>query len=551
MKPRNVATEDEDRFRAMFDQAAAGMAHVALDGRLLRVNSKLCKMLGYSPEELTERRAQDLRHPDAVEALLCQFQAMRDGVLGCSTREERCLRRDGSLFWVTTARSLVRGPSGPFVTEVIIEIDRRKRAEEALERALAGERAARIRVELAEARIVKLQAVTSHLSRALTPAQVADVVLTQGLPALFADAGYVALVGDDGTIEVIRAPGYPEEIVERYRRFPVSTHLPAAECIRTGKLLVLESPDAVRKAGFDLSSLAWARTWVCIPMTAGERTLGALGLTYVDACRFSQEDRDFMITLAQQCAQAMDRARLYEAEQRARRLREEVLAIAAHDLRNPLSAILLSAALLEEPPENAEAGQRTRARAQSIQRNARRAAELLHELLDAATIEAGELKLEIESCAVDALVAEVLDMLAPIAEEKGIRLRARPLESPLEIACDRRRILQVLSNLAGNALKFTPKGNEITIRAEREGSSVRIFVSDTGAGIKPEDVPHLFDRYWHARATRSAGTGLGLYIVKGIVEAHGGEISVDSRLGVGTTFSFSVHASTPGSQHCR
>lgn len=553
-RARAEAAEMEERFRATFDQAAVGMAHVSLDGRLLRANGRLCALLGYEPEEILERRALDLRHPDDAGVVVHHFQAMRDGLVRSATSEERCLRRDGAPVWVCVTRSLARDGAGAplYFVEILGEIERRKQREEAQERALAGERAARLRVELAEARMGRLQTLTSELSRALTPAQVAGVVLTQGLAALYADAGYAAIVAEDGVADLLLAPGYPEEIITPIRRFSLSARLPVAECIRTGRLRVYESPEAMRAEHPDLPSLAWASTWVCVPMALGGRTVGALGVTYRDRCQISREDRDFMGMLAEQCAQALDRARLYEAEQRARQLREEALAIAAHDLRNPLSSIQLGAAMLERAAGDGEAGQQVRARAQVIKRAAQRATELLGELLDAATIEAKSLRLELGPCEVGGLLAEIVEMLAPMAEQQGVRLRACPPDGGALIPCDRGRMHQVLSNLAGNALKFTRAGGEITLRAERAGAAVRFSVSDTGAGIAPEDLPRLFDRYWQARATRSAGAGLGLYIVKGIVEAHGGEISVQSKLGEGTTFSFTIPApvdAPPGPWH--
>ncbi|MDI3284558.1 ATP-binding protein [Polyangium sp. 15x6] len=531
-----------ERPDATFDLAAVGMAFVSLDGILLRANPKLCDSLGRRLDELEGRPAQDLRHPDDAEAALQHIQVLREGVIQSATNEERLLRRDGSPLWVAVTRSLARGPSGAplHILEVIHEIERYKRSEEARERALAGERAARIRVELAEARMARLQTITSELARALTPTQVADVVLEQGLAAVYADAGYVALQAEGGMIEVLLAPGYPEESSERFRRIPLTAALPSADCIRTGRLLVYASQEAFRAAYPDAPSQRWAKTWVVIPMKVGDRTIGALGVTYLDTCRINQDDRAYMCTLAQQCAQALERARLYEAEQRARLAREEALAIAAHDLRNPLSAIMLVAtSMIRAAPED-EAGKRVRERAQKLKATAEHAMQLLHNLLDAAIIEANTMTLELGPCEVDVLLAEVAEIHAPLAEQKEIKLGTRPLGHPLPLTCDRGRVIQALSNLVGNALKFTPRGGAITLSAGLDGASGRLSVADTGPGIKQEDVPRLFDRYWRPRAVRGAGTGLGLYIVKGIVEAHGGTVSVDSKLGAGTTFSFTL-----------
>ncbi|MDI1476807.1 ATP-binding protein [Polyangium sp. y55x31] len=542
MKSNRAMVDRGERPDTTFDLAAVGMAFVSLDGVLLHANPKLCDALGHSLDEIAGRSTQDLRHPDDAEAALQHIQVLREGVVQSATSEERLLRRDGSPLWVAVTRSVARSPSGAplYILEVMHEIGRYKRAEEARERDLAGERAARIRVELAEARMSRLQTITSELARALTPTEVADVVLRQGLAAVYADAGYVALLGEEGVIELLLAPGYPEEIVERLRRIPLTAALPSADCIRTGRFLVYDSQETFCATYPDAPPQRWANTWVIIPMKVGGRTIGALGVTYVDTCRITQEDRAYMCTLAQQCAQALERSRLYEAEQRARLAREEALAIAAHDLRNPLSAMtLVASSMMRAAPDDAT-GQWVRERAQKLKATAEHAMELLHNLLDAAIIEANTLTLERERCEVDALLAEVAEIHAPLAEQKKIGLGPRPLGRAAVTTCDRGRVIQVLSNLLGNALKFTPAGGAITLSAELDGAFVRFSVADTGPGIRPEDVPRLFDRYWRPRAVRGAGTGLGLYIVKGIVEAHGGRVSVDSKLGVGTTFSFTL-----------
>jgi PAS domain S-box-containing protein len=474
-------------------------------------------------------------------AYVCNFRVVRaDGA-------ERIMHSEGDVLRDDAGRAVRMVGTMQDVTEPRLaeralreEIETRKRAEEARERALATERVARIRAELAEARTARLQEITTGLSRACTCQEVAEVVLTQGLAALYADAGHVALRTDDDMVSIQFAPGYAEELIEAVRHQPLSAAKPSAECIRTGRLLVFESREELVASYPEAPVVDWLGTSIFVPMTLGDRTIGALGIAYRDICQFSEKDRSFLITLALQCAQAMERARLYEAEQRERRLREEVLAIAAHDLRSPLTSITLGAAILERMAPAGDAGQRMRARAQGIKKAAERATALLHNLLEAASIEAEGLNLDRALREVDGLVAEVVDLHAPIAEQEQIRLEARPLGRPAPISCDAERIQQALSNLISNALKFTPPGGSIVVGAEQEGAAIRFSVSDTGTGIKPEDVPRLFDRYWQASGQRRAGAGLGLYIVKGIVEAHGGQIRVDSKPGVGTTFSFTV-----------
>ncbi|MFL5383484.1 MAG: ATP-binding protein [Longimicrobiaceae bacterium] len=240
-----------------------------------------------------------------------------------------------------------------------------------------------------------------------------------------------------------------------------------------------------------------------------------------------------------------ERARLLEAEHQARtaaeaavRARDEVLRIVAHDIGNSLSAVKIHALVLERtlPAGDGEARKRTTAiRDLTVQMD-----RLRQDLLDVAAIEAGRLAVEPVELEVDAVVAEAVEALAGVAAEKGVALSAAVEDGLPRVFADRERVLQVLANLAGNAVKFTPSGGRVEVSAARAGDEVRVAVRDTGPGIAAEDLPYVFDRFWQARSTRRAGAGLGLAIAKGIVEAHGGAISAESIAGEGSTFAFTL-----------
>ncbi len=216
--------------------------------------------------------------------------------------------------------------------------------------------------------------------------------------------------------------------------------------------------------------------------------------------------------------------------------RDELMGMVAHDLRNPLGAITLKAALLRRTADS----DRTRQSAESIESVAARMAHLIKTMLDVTTLEAGRFSLERKPCDVDRLVREALEMFENLAASKQVALEWTGPGAPVELFADRERILQVLSNLLGNSLKFTPAGGKVTVRASREGNFVRFEIADTGPGIPRELLPRVFERFWMQEATGKKGTGLGLFIARGIVEAHGGTIRVDSDVGRGAVFSFDL-----------
>jgi signal transduction histidine kinase len=235
-------------------------------------------------------------------------------------------------------------------------------------------------------------------------------------------------------------------------------------------------------------------------------------------------------------------SRMYKDAEERIDAREEVLKIVSHDLRNPLHTISMCASLLlDVPMPSSDQGTHL----QRIKRAGERMNRLIQDLLDAAKLEAGRVAIAARPIQVAPLMREAQEMLAPLAAEKGLSLDCKIAEPLPEVTADGGRVLQVLSNLVGNAIKFTPKGGRIVMRAEDAPGGVRFSVADTGPGIPEEQLTKLFGRFWQGNPADRRGIGLGLTISKGIVDAHGGRIWVESRVGEGTTFHFTLATTMP------
>lgn len=331
--------------------------------------------------------------------------------------------------------------------------------------------------------------------------------------------------------------------------FRVESTVGEGTTVELGKVLPQQesrvTPQLVSRISAELGKLA--------PTSAMEeiRQQNTELLRTLDALRMRQLDLDRMVEeLAVANAQLEEKAGALErttaAEHAARSVaeaavatREELLAIVSHDLRNPLNVIVNCAYLLQRTTVEGGEGDRVHKSAETILRSTDRMVRLIADLLDLAQIQAGKLAIVQSSQDADGLISEGVETLRSLATAKNIKLYGMSIDG-LRVYCDRERVLQILSNLVGNAIKFTPEGGSIYIDVRVNGHDAQFSVRDSGRGISDAELPRIFDRFWQAQSKNGGGIGLGLSIVKGLVEAHGGRPWVESQLGVGTTFFFTL-----------
>ena len=319
----------------------------------------------------------------------------------------------------------------------------------------------------------------------------------------------------------------------------------------TKQPLVIEhvSPEyleSVAQSSEHLQALRSVSPWslMALPLLMRGQFLGAITFISSRADRiYGRGDLRLGDALANRAAMAIENARLYRASVHASQLRDQVLGVVAHDLRNPLSAIVFEAASLRR--HGPEPERRSQESVQAIQRAARHMDRLIQDLLDVALMESGQLTIKPAPLSVRKLIVEVVEMQKSLASSSSLELRIDVDRDVPDIWGDRDRLLQVFENLIGNAIKFTNAGGGVTVGAATRNREVVFWVADTGCGIPSEHMPRVFDRFWQATRAARQGAGLGLPITKGIVEAHGGRIWVESTPGRGTTFSFTIPRGSP------
>ena len=491
---------------ALLESTPQGIWGVDGEGRATFVNSSASRMLGFSAEEVLGRPVHPLVHHTRADGTpypepSCPMTRVMESRERILIAGELLWRKDGTSFLADySAAPIIVGDE---VTGAVVSFtdateryrrEREMRESEAQFRALAENAAAAI------------------------------LVIREDDTIMFANPA------------THRVFGYgPDELVGR----PLTSLMPPdlREHHRNGVRRFLSTGQRhLRWEGVELVGLR--KDGVVVPLEITMGTFVRDGVPYfvgiaqdITARKQAETERIELLT--------RERTAREKAEQ-AVRTRDEVLAIVSHDLRNPLNTISLAVAALESGDIPAKDVPRT---IQVVRRAVDRMNRLIADLLDVAKLEAGQkLAIEPQPLDVKTVVAETCDSLAAEAERKLQHLACDCRDDVPPVNGDRHRLIQVLSNLVGNALKFTGEGGQVTVAARREDDHVVVSVQDTGPGIPPENLANVFNPYWQARQTARLGAGLGLAIAKGIVAAHGGRIWATSSPGEGSTFSFTLPA---------
>jgi len=380
-----------------------------------------------------------------------------------------------------------------------------------------------------------------------------DLDLTLGAVARLAapelaDIAIIDLLEDSVMRRVVALHADPAQTVavERTKEHP--PHLddagPQARAIRERRSIVLDTidDDFTRSTGRGEEHVRIVRaldmrSGLVVPLLVGDAVLGTLSFVRTSTRDAMDDgDRELAEELARRAALAVQNARLYDQAQRATQARDHMLGVVSHDLRNPIHTIFMSASFVQDilPPGDASGA---RLQAQVIKRSAERANRLIGDLLDVTRMESGRFVLDRRRHVAAALADEAIDVARLAAVESGIDLVRGAVDESVAVLADRDRVLQALGNLVANAFKFTPRGGRVTLSVACDDGLARFSVADTGPGIPGEQVPRLFDQFWQGNAADKRGIGLGLSIVRGIAEGHGGQARVETTPGQGSTFS--------------
>jgi signal transduction histidine kinase len=292
-----------------------------------------------------------------------------------------------------------------------------------------------------------------------------------------------------------------------------------------------------------------AKSLMLLPLMSQKGPVGVLTLISTkSARRFAGSDLAVAEDLAQRIGTAIERAQVYNEAREAVQARQDILAFVSHDLKNSLMSLFLNVEMLTRSAPRDER-RRGWKQLERIRRGVTQMQRMIEDLLDVGSIESGRLAIDSREHEIGELFEDAVELSAPLIHDKRIEIKIEMPPPPFKVRCDRERMMQVFSNLIGNAVKFVPERGTIVLSAAASGASALVAVRDTGPGIPPARLPHLFQRYWQADETARKGRGLGLFITKGIVEAQGGVIWAESQVGTGSTFFITLPLITPIARH--
>ena len=522
--------------KAIVDSSDDAIISKDLQGTITSWNPAAERMFGYAATETIGRSIRIIIPADRQDEETAVLDRIKRGETISHYETIRC-RKDGTCLPISLTVSPVR-IDGTVVgaSKIARDITDWKQSQAAADR---EQRRTAFLVQMAEA-----------LSKSLDYAKTLANLATLAVPTI-GDWCAVDMMQDDGEIArlaVAHVDPEKAELAREVRRRYDNPNAPysVTQVIRTGTPAIISeiTDDMIVAAArgdterIRLFRLLGLTSYMCVPLVAGGRSLGALTLATAESGRrYTADDLKFSEDIASRAALAVDNARSHEQLHQANRLKDDFLATLSHELRTPLNAILgyarmISGGLIAED--------KLLRAVQTIERNATTLTQMVEDVLDVSRIVSGKMRLNVQPVDLPLVLHEAVETIRPAADAKRIRINAviDPQVSP--ISGDPDRLQQIVWNLLSNAVKFTPKEGQIQLRLERVNSSVEIIVSDTGTGIAPEFLPHLFERFRQAdadTARQRTGLGLGLAIVRNLTELHGGSVYASSSgAGTGATF---------------
>jgi PAS domain S-box-containing protein len=542
--------------RATLESTADGILVVDVTGKILSFNQKMSDMWGISAEIFAsgdDERAINaalakLAHPEDFMAKVVELYSNPD-LASYDVLE----LKDGRIF--------ERYSQPQRIDDVAVgrvwsfrDVTARRRAEEQ-GRALEREQAARAEAENSQKRTALLAEASRVLSTSFDYQTTLAALVRLAVPTLADYCALDILEGENEFKRIGEAHVDPTKsnLIRKVGTFPrsaLTAQHPLIRVMTTGyPVLEAEITPAFIRASFaepsqrQMVEALGPRSFICVPLVSSGKILGALTLvTSGSGRRYDEADLSLAADMARRAAIVVEHARLFHEAQQATKARDDVLAVVAHDLRNPLNTVTMAISLMLEntPVERTQ----ERRQVEIVRRAADRMNRMIQDLLDVKRMESGRLAIDLQPEEVDVIINDMIEMLRPLAVGSSIVLESSVPEGLPPVLADSARIQQVLSNLVGNAVKFTPRDGRITVCAEQIEGEIRFGVIDTGPGIPPEQVPHIFGQFWQASPSDRRGIGLGLAIAKGIVEAHKGRIWVESQVGLGSTFYFTLPTAT-------
>lgn len=543
-------SEEAIRFQAhLLDTVEQSVIATDLSGTIIYWNKFAEALYGWPAAEATGRNIMEVTPAEA--ALDQATEIMSRLTAGKSwTGEILVRRRDGTTFPALVTDSPIYDDKGALIGIIgaSIDISERKRAEEALREA---DQRALIEYERLLDRITGLgQALgtardLATIFRALRDFAVASVPCAGIFISLYDPERQVRTAsyawGDGIEFEVSKLPP-----------MPVTTDGPNSRAVRTGQVIITDDYMSATKANPGIvvgpDNGLRPQSSLAAPMAVMGRIVGTIEVQSYERSAYKDEHVTAMRMAANLAAVAIENVRLFERESRARataeesnRMKDEFLATVSHELRTPLTAILGWSRMLTSGTLN----EATSARAiEIIERNAKVQTQIIEDILDVSRIITGKLHLEFQPVELISVIEAAMNAVRPAAEAKGIRLETALDSSANVVSGDANRLQQVIWNLLSNAVKFTPDGGRIQAHLQHTRSYVELKVMDTGQGISREFLPYVFDRFRQADSTttrRHGGLGLGLAIVRHLVELHGGTVHAESPgEGQGATFTLKL-----------